>query len=207
PGLAFEALFFLFEIADEIGFGTADGMTRARFYQDGVIGGKGHFLETGQNGAGLNDLLGEQVSGAEQDAHLDAALDEGLRQGGDHGAAKAVVDTTGENDVDARGLLPGQAGVQKHADHGFPENKAAARADVAATLPPFENEGAGAFAEKRFEHARRGNVQVSDNAAGFERAGLIGPAAGDDGEGRPDLFHHFQLFGAQLAFHKTQDAD
>ncbi len=78
--------------------------------------------------------------------------------------------------------------------HRFPEDEAGTRADVSAALAALEDETPRPVAQEQRQQSRRGNVQIGGDAFFFQLLRLIGPAAGDESEGRTDGADGLDLF-------------
>ena len=89
------------------------------------------------------------------------------------------------SDVAVRAARRAPAALEQRVDHRLPEHEARARPDVAAALAALEDEPARAVLEEQPQQARRRDVQVGGDALALQRARLVGPAAGDEREGRP----------------------
>src|ERR1700722_17756626 len=96
---------------------------------------------------------------------------------------------------------------QEFCHHLLPQNKARSWTDVAAAFFAFKDETTGAHFDKRLQEQGRWHVQISGDAQIFKRFGLVGAAAGDQGEGRAIFEDYLKLFLAQLLAHKSENAD
>lgn len=98
--------------------------------------------------------MGEEVSGAHEDADGGAAGGDRRGEGGDHRGRAFVVDAAREQDLQVRGGVRGAGDeVAEDAELSLPEREAGARADVAAALRAFEDELAGAGLEELLQQA------------------------------------------------------
>ena len=103
--------------------------------------------------------------------------------------------------------MPRSSASPTDGDGLFPEDEARPRPDVAAALAALEHEPPRAVPEVLVEQARRGSVQVGRDALALEPGGLVGAAAGDQGERGLDLAHRGELLGSQLGRNEAEDAD
>ena len=195
------------ERPDELRRRAPDGVPGAELDQGRPVGPQRHLLEPADDRPGADDLLGEQVGGAEQGADLNTLPHQGFGQRRDHGAARRVVDAAGEQDVDLRLLRRREARPQEGVGHALPEDEAAPRPDVPAALAPLEDEPTGPVPQERFEHQRRRDVQVRDDPLGLPRRRLVGAAAGDDREGGLHLPDDRHLPLADRRVDEPEDAD
>ena len=90
------------------------------------------------------------------------------------------MDATGEKHRDLRGAGRISDLFQERAHHRVPEHQARHRADMATAFATLEDETLCALFKEHAEQARRGHMQVGGDAVSLERAGLIGPPAGDE---------------------------
>ncbi len=114
------------------------------------------------------------------------------------------MDSAGEDEAD---LIGGNAAVDRLGDGGnglLPEDEAGPWPDVAAALAAFEDEPACSVLEVLLEQPGRGDVQVSGDAVSLEHFGLVGAAAGDQGERGLDLTDGGKLLGPQLRRERTR---
>ena len=78
---------------------------------------------------------------------------------------------------------------------------------MTAALASLEDEAASAIFNEKLQQRGSRNMQIADGSFALETRGLIGPAAGNDGERRTEFARDFQLLGAQIGRNEPEDAD
>ena len=108
-------------------------------------------LEQGHNRAGFYRLAGEQIAGTQQHANSDS--DRRCRgcQGGYHGGRAAIVNPSGEDNVDRLFVAALALKLQQGFDYGFPQDKTGKWPHMPAALPAFEYKSAPALAKEHLE--------------------------------------------------------
>ena len=188
--------------------GAAAGVAGPRLEVDRALAVDHLLLELRHDRAAGDDLLGEEVGAAHQDADLGAARDQRRGQHLHHRRGRGVVDAAGEQQLD----LAARDGVLRQLrgqaiDHRAPEHEAAERADVAAALPAFEDEAARAFLQEQRNQVGRGHVQEGRHPGRLEAHRLVGPAAGDDRVARPERGGAGELLVEQRLRREAEQAD
>ena len=187
---------------------AAAGMAGARFEVHRALAGDDLLLEARHDGARGDDLLGEQIGAAHQDADLHAARGQRCHQHLHQRRRHGVVDAAGEQQLQlARGHLLRVELLDELVDHGRPQHEARQRPDVAAAFAAFEDEAPRTFLHEQRDQVGRGHVQERRHARGFELHGLVGPAAGDDGVAGLVLGGQCQLLVQQRLRREAQQAD
>ena len=157
-------------------------------------------------GAAGDDLVGEQIAGADQHPDPHAALDQWRRHYADHRRRQPVMDAAGKQDVHRGGIVRRDLAEQQ-LDLALPQDQARQRADMAAAFPAFEDEAPRPLVDEQLEQFRRRRVDVSRDSLRFELRRLVGPPAGDQREGRLDLPDRADLRLADFTRRETQEAD
>ena len=125
---------------------------------------------------------------------------------GDQGGRAGIVDAAGEDQAQRlRGDLRRDRRLQ-NATGLLPEHEARPRPNVPAALAPLEHEPPRSVAQILLEQSRRGDVQVRRDPLPLQLGGLVGPASGDQGPGRPGRSDRGQLLLAQAGRDESEQA-
>ncbi len=181
-------------------------MAGPRLEQNGLVAANNFFLKARHDRPGRDRLTCEQITGSDQDSHLDAADGQRAGERGDQRGRTSVVNPSGEDETYLLGCDAAVECVANHGDRLFPENEAGPRAHVPTAFTAFEHEATRSIAKILVEQARRGNVQIGCDSLAFQAGRLVGSPARKKGEWRAKFPHDGQLFGAQLWWHEAQDA-
>ncbi len=174
--------------------------------EDGALAADRGLLEPLDDRPRGDRLAREQIGGAQEHADPRAALGQRGGQRRHHRGAERVVDAGGEQEMALRDLVGGQR-LEDRVDHGVPQDERRARPDVAAALAPLEHEAARSALQEQLQEPRRRHVQVGRDAVALKGQGLVGAAAGDQGERGAELADDLELLLAQLQRHEAEDAD
>src|SRR5262249_4719768 len=127
-------------------------------------------------------------------------------KGCDHRRGQGVVDAAREQNVQVVALAVGAEVLEKDLAHRVPENEAGPWTDVPAALTTFRDKAACAILEEHAQQAGRRYVQIGGDAFFLQGTGLVWPAAGDQGEGRPHGEDRLHLLPADLGRGEAEDA-
>ena len=196
------------EVAGERRVGATAGMARPRFEVDRSLAVDHFLLELGHDRAAGDDLLGEEVGAAHENADLGATRNQRRHQDLQHCRGRGVVDAAGEQQLDLAAWDRVLRQLHRQAvDHRAPEHEAAERADVAAALPAFKDEAARAFLQEQRNQIRRGHMQEGRHAGRLQPHRLVGPAARDDRVVRPERRGAGELLVEQRLRREAEQAD
>jgi hypothetical protein len=160
-------------------------------------------LKRRQDRGALNRLLGEEVSGAHEDADLRPSRGEWRRERGDDPGRRRVVDPSCEKNAHVVDPLAGE----KPFDGCLPQHEARSRPDVPAALTALEDEPARSLLQEHVEKRRGRHVQESRDAELLERLDLRRAASGDERDRRAHFAEKRELLVAQLGRDEAENTD
>ena len=151
---------------------------------------------------------GEEVGGADQDPDFDAADGQRTGEGRDQRRGASVVDSAGEDEADVDRRARRGRGLQLTLATACSQRT---KLDRGPTWPPHSRPSSTnrRAPSRRYWSSKPGEgaCKIGGDAVALEPGGLVGPAAGDQGEGGLDLADDGELLGSQLRGNEAEDAD